>query len=262
MQATTVAAHGEAEAPYSIATFNLSLSSKGTTVPSAKKKLKNKVEDLTNLLDTLRTQLGFEFVKNSIRAASNVQEDYEYRNHKNEFVGYVVVYNYSFQIDNVDKVNEVYETLTSLAEAKIANPTFGLKVPQREKLNKKALKNAFVKATERFETECKILGLNSSDFEISNWEVIYSDSQRGSNVAGAMAARSFSNSRSSEEAGASYSGAAGGGAPGGSSLELVAGLASVVVNLEVGYSRKVSQTIKAQVVRSSNGANAQEENHV
>lgn len=260
MQATTVAARGVAESPYTVAGFSLSLSDKGTTVPSAKSKLKTKVEDLNKALEDLRTKLGIEFVKNSVRASSNVQEDYEYKNNKHQFVGYIVNYGFSFQIDDLDKVNEVYDTLTSLAEVKVSSPSFGLKTPQREKLGKKALKNAFAKATERFETECKVLNLNPNDFEISNWEVTYGDSQRGNRVAHAMAARATSNSYQPQDDG--LESAAGGAGGGTASLELVAGLAEVVVNLEVGYSRRVSQTIKAQVVRPSNGMSNQEDNHV
>src|SRR5258708_3455707 len=100
MQATTVAARGVAESPYTVAGFSLSLSDKGASVPSAKSKLKNKVEDLNKALEDLRAKLGIEFVKNSVRASSNVQEDYEYKNNKHQFIGYIVNYSFSFQIDD------------------------------------------------------------------------------------------------------------------------------------------------------------------
>lgn len=251
MQATTVAARGLAEAPYTVAGFSLSLSDKAKTVPSAKAKLKNKVDDLNKVLEGLRSKLGFEYVKNSLRTSSSVQEEYEYRVNKNEFIGYVVSYSLSFQIDDLDKVNAVYDALTSLAEVKVASPSFGLKTAQREKLGKKALKNAFSKASERFATECKVLNLNPNDFEISNWEVTYGDSQRGNRVAAGMAARSTSNSYHSDDV---IESAVGGAASGSNSLDLVAGLAEVVVNLEVGYARRVvqpTQTIKAKVVKES-----------
>lgn len=259
MQATTVAARGLAESPYTVAGFSLSLSDKGTSVPTAKARLKKKVETLNAALDALRTKLSIEYVKNSVRASSSVQENWEYQDRKNEFKGYIVNYNFFFQIEELDKVNEVYETLTSLEEVKVGSPTFGLKPAQRERLNKKALKNAFEKAAARFETECEVLGLNPADFKIASWEATYHDSQRGERVAGHMAARMVSNSYESASIGA----VAGGTAPSGeTSLDLVAGLAEVVVNLEVGYAEKVLQTVKAQVVSSSNGLGTQKENHV
>jgi len=249
-----------AESPYTVAGFSLSLSDKGTTVPTAKARLKKKVDELNTALDALRQKLGIEYVKNSVRASSSVGEDWEYRSNKNEFKGYIVNYNFFFQIEELDKVNEVYDTLTSLGEVRVASPTFGLKPAQRERLNKKALKNAFEKAAARFETECEVLGLNTADFKIASWEATYHDSQRGERVAGHMAARSVSNSYEAAVACAAPAGGSGG--DGETSLDLVAGLAEVVVNLEVGYAEKVLQTVKAQVVRSSNGVSTQEENHV
>ena len=230
MQATTVAARGLAETAYTVAGFNIVLSDKDLTVPAAKAKLKAKVEELHTVLDALRQKLSFDYVKNSVRVSSNVQEDYEYHDHKNRLVGYNVSYNLFFQVDDLNKVNEIYDALTSLAQVKVSSPTFGLKPAQREKLNKKALKDAFAKVTERFKSECKVLNLNPDDFEISNWEVTYWDSQRGDNVAHAMVARFAANSSFSEEIGASAD------MPVKSAESLlVAGLAEVVVNLEVGY---------------------------
>jgi uncharacterized protein YggE len=241
--ATTTAARGLAEAPYTIANFSLSLSAKGTTVPTAKERLKKQIEALNTSLEDMKKELSLKFIKNSLRTSSSVQEDYEYKSNKHELVGYVVTYNLSFQIDDLDRVNEVYDVLTSLDKVRVANPTFGLKPAQREKLSKKALKNAFEKVTERFKTECEILGLNPNDFEISAWEPTYHDSQRGNNVARHMAARSASNAVAYSLESASSS------ADDGGEIDLVAGRAEVVVNLEVGYTRKVNQTIRAEVVK-------------
>ncbi len=259
MQATTVAARGSAEAPYTIANFSVSLSAKGTTVPTAKARLKSQIEELNQALLDMQSKLTLEFVKNSVRTHSQVQEDWDYNNRKNEMVGYIVTYSVSFQIEDLDKVNQVFDTLTSLSNVRVGNPTFGLKPSQRERLSKKALKNAFAKAQERFETECKVLGLDATDFEISNWEVTYHDSQRGERVARAMSARHTSN--------AVYEGAAvavaaaapiGGGAM--DEIDIVSGVAEVTVNLEVGYAKKLTQTVKASVVKKS--PLSEETNHV
>lgn len=248
MQATTVAARGLAEAPYTIANFSLSLSAKAKTVPSAKEKLKTQIEDLNTAISDMKIELGVDFVKNSVRTASSVREDYEYRANKHELVGYEVTYNYSFQTADLDKVNEIFDILTSLEKVRVANPHFGLKPSQRERLSKKALKNAFAKAQERFESECEILGLNASDFEVSNWEVTYHDSQRGERVARGMAARHYGNAVY-EGAPIAAAFAAGGG--GGGEIDLVSGLAEVVVNLEVGYAKKSTQSVQAKVVKEA-----------
>ena len=259
MQATTVAARGSADAPYTIANFSVSLSAKGKTVPAAKSRLKSQIEELNKALADMQKNLSLEFVKNSVRTHSQVQEDWDYNNRKNEMVGYIVTYSVSFQTDDLDKVNQVFDVLTSLPEVRVANPSFGLKPSQRERLSKKALKNAFTKAYERFETECKVLGLDANDFEISNWEVTYHDSQRGERVARAMSARMTSNAVF-EGAAAPVAAAAaiGGGAM--DEIDLVSGLAEVTVNLEVGYARRASEPIKATVVKPA--TNGRDSTHV
>lgn len=273
MQATTVAARGEAETDYNLAGFSVSLDAEAQAVPAAKARLKKKVDELTAALEKMKADLELEFVKDSVRANSNVQEKHQWNQKKNEneFMGYVANYSFSFQIDDMEKVSKVYDVLTSLDEVTVSSPGYGLKDRDREKLNKKALKHAFAKVTDRFEMECKVFDLSPADFEVASWEVTYSDSQRSSRVSahtrrvGAMRARNASNSGDLEVATAYAAAApAGGAAPADEPIELVVGKAVVTVNLEVGYARRVSQTVKAQVVRSaSNGAeSSRESDHV
>ena len=257
MQATTVAAQGEAETKYNLAGFSVSLHATASSVPTAKKKLKTQVDELQAALDAMRTKLGIEFVKNSVRSSSSVQEKYEWIKNKNEFQGYDAHYSYYFQIDDLDKISEVYDALTSLKEVRAQSPSFAITPKTRYRLEKKALKDAFEKVSDRFETECKILGLNAADFEIANWEVTYADSQRSDRVAKGtrrMAARNAANSGDLEMAVAAVAVAApaGGGAPEDDEpLELVVGLATVHANLEVGFARKAAEPIKATVVKSA-----------
>jgi len=249
MQATTVAAQGLAEAPYTIANFGISLSSKGKDVPEAKRLLKFQIENLNLALLNMQTDLSLEFVKNSVHTSSQVQEDWEYVKNNREMRGYALTYSLSFQIEDLDKVNQVFDVLTSLSEVRVANPTFGLKPAQREKLSKKALKNAFTKAYERFETECGVLGLDVNEFEIENWEVNYHDSRRGNRVAGAMAARAATSNAVYESAAMGPEGPVGAIGPGGmDSIDLVSGLAQVIVNIEVGYAKKTTSVVTPKTV--------------
>lgn len=268
MQATTVAAQGEAKTDFNLAGFSLTLTSLEETVPLAKAELKKKVDELVLALDSMKTKLDLEFVKNSIRSSSNVNPVHEWEqvDGKNQqvFRGYKANYNYSFQIDDLDKVSKVYDVLTSLDEVRTSSPHYALKDATRERLNKKALKHAFEKVTERIETECGVLGLNTSDFEIASWEVSYSDSHRSDRVAAATRVGSIR--PMSAMAAPAYhddaEGAIGGAAPN-SELELVVGQAQVTVNLEVGYARRTSTgVVKAQVVSPSNGVGLKENAHV
>lgn len=265
-QATTVAARGEVETTHNLVTFSVSLNETASNVPSAKAKLKKHVDALQAALDDMKKRLDLDFVKHSIRASSNVQEQYEWnrKTNENEFKGYLASYSYQFQIDDLDQVSAVYDTLTSQEEVTVQAPYFGLKEKTRDKLNAKALKVAHEKVTARFESECEILGLNPADFEIASWEVTYSDSQRSSRVAKsarAASARMLGGAPAAAAyAAAPIEGAANGGDD---AIELVVGQAVVSANLEVGFARKAdtTRTVKAEVVgakgvRVSNGESA------
>ena len=258
MQATTVAAQGSAETDFNLAGFSVHLNADGSSAPLAKTKLKGRVDALTQALDAMKTKLDLDFVKNSVTTSTNVQEYWEYNRKKNEneFLGYRASYAMSFQIADLDKVSEVYDVLSSLEEVTTSSPGFYLKTNTRDRVNKKALKDAFRKVQERFETECSVLGLNAADFEIASWEATYSDSQRSDRVAAqtrrAGATRAMNYSSDSIEI-ASAAPAMAMAADASEPLEIVVGKAKVTANLEVGYARKVVQTspVKATVVKQS-----------
>lgn len=242
MQATTVAAQGTAETKFNQVTFSVHLSEDGKTVPLAKQKLELAVKGLNEAVEAAKTELGLEFVKNSTRTSSSTQENWEWvgkNNNKRELQGYTMNYSLAFSIDDLDKVAKVYDALTSIPKVQVMQPAFSLKLKNRERLNNRALKAAWKKVTERFVSECEILGLNPADFQIGNWETSYSDSQRSDRVAkGARVA--------AMRAGASMGGGApmaddvveSAAAPEEPSIGFTVGLASVTVNLEVGYIRK------------------------
>lgn len=246
MPVTTVAAQGTAETEYDLVTFTLSLSETASTVPAAKARLQLKVERLDESLTQLCQKLNLEFVKNSVRKGSSVHEKYNYDRNANEnrFVGYEMQYTMSFQVSDMELVNDVYDALTSLPEVRVNNPSFSLK--NHDRLNRKALKRAWEKVEERFESECEVLGLDPADFVADSWETNYSDSQRNDRLAarGAMAYAE---------------GAVGAAAPAGGAgprqLDIVSGLAVVTVNLEVAYVRKANTTpsVKATVVERGHG---------
>ena len=226
--ATTVAAMGEAKCDFNLATFRLSLVATKPSVPEAKQDLKKKADALQLALDDMKKSLDLEFVKNSVISTSNVRELHEWEKNKDVFKGFQASYSYQFQIDDLDKVSQVYDTLTSLPEISTSSPSYGLK--SKEKLNKKALKDAFEKVTDRFEVECGILGLKPEDFEVLTWEASYSDSQRSN-----MGRRALRASAASFESAVEMDG---------EPLELVAGQATVSVNLEVAFARKTTPAVQ------------------
>lgn len=242
MQATTVAAQGTAETKFDRVTFSVSLSEDGSTVPAAKTKLAKAVEGLNEAVEAVKKDLNLEFVKNSVRTSSNTQEKWEYnrKTNENESRGYTMSYVLSFDVDDLEVVSRVYDALTSIPKVNVRQPAFWLK--NRDRLNKKALKVAWKKVEERIAMECEILGLQVGDFEVCNWETNYSDSQRSDRVA--KGARVAMARASAAPVGAVYSPQLES-----ASLEMpeedaapaigfTVGMATVTVNLEVGYIRK------------------------
>lgn len=243
MQATTVAAQGTAETKFNLVTFSVSLSEAASTVPAAKVKLTKAIEGLNQSLEDVRKALSLEFVKNSVRTSSSTQENWEYigKQNKRELQGFTMSYSLSFDIDDLDQVSKVYDALTSIPKVSVRQPAFSLK--NRDKLNKRALKAAWKRVEERFEMECETLGLLPGDFQVSNWETSYSDSQRSDRVA--KGARAFAAAGAPSMA---LGGSADAEIESASSsadepaIGFTVGLASVTVNLEVGYARKTNST--------------------
>lgn len=238
MPATTVAAQGTAETKFDRVTFSVSLSEEADTVPEAKAQLGKAIEALNEAVEAVKKNQNLEFVKNSVRTSSNTQENWEWigkNNNKRELRGYTMSYVLSFDVDDLDVVSRVYDALTSIPRISVRQPAFWLK--NKDRLNKKALKQAQKKVEERFAMECEILGLQPDQFEVASWETNYSDSQRSDRVAKgvrAFAAGAPVGAAASLE-GASYDAEMAEAEP---AIGFTVGLASVTVNLEVGYIRK------------------------
>jgi hypothetical protein len=263
MEATTVAAQGSAEAPYDHAGFNLTLSGLSSTPTSAKRLLVDAIAELNRTLDGLKTDLSFDFVKNSLQTSSNVHAKYEWENNVQMFRGYEVYYNMFFEIDNLDLVSKVYDALTSLdsvgSDVKVAvsAPSFSITTRTRERLNKKALKKAWQNVEDRFESECDVLDLDPAAFEVATWETSYSDSRRSDRVSNRLSARPASAPAGGAMRATAYAESAPIGASGDVGdapiIEIQIGQATVTVNLEVGFARRAdAKTIKAKVVSSGN----------
>lgn len=231
-QVTTVAAQGEAETEYDLVQFSVSLKSLEKTVPQAKGKLKKQVDTLVALVEDLQKSLEIKIVKGSLRSNTQVGEKREWEHNSQVFKGYEATYSMTFRLDDLSKISQIFDILTSLREAQVSPPQLMLK--ERETVNKAALAVAFQKVVSRFANECAVLGLNPSDFEIAAYEASYSDSQRSDRV-GAMASRA---ARSAHLESMPVAASLMHDADESDVIEIVAGLAKVTVNLEVAYARR------------------------
>jgi uncharacterized protein YggE len=243
--ATTVAAIGEAETPYNLATFSLSIFREGETQVEAKEKLSLAVEEFQKVLDSLEADLAIKIVKGSLVATPQIQPNYVWDANVRVIKGYHAYYNVRFDIANMNLVSTIYDSLSVIEGISLNSPHFSLKNP--DKLNNKALSSAWKKVTERFASECKVLGLNPEDFIVASWETSYSDSVRTSNRRNAIRAASagsielagdvLESAASEPTIGATMASSAP-AKPKAPVLEIVVGKARVVVNLNVSYIRK------------------------
>src|SRR2546428_17570 len=122
MQVTSLTATGEAEAPFNLVGFSVSLSELASSVPLAKAQLKGKIAALDTALTALLANLKLEVVKNSLRTSSSANEKHEWVKNEHKSLGQEVTYSLSFQIAEMDRVNEVYDALTSLDNIKVGPP--------------------------------------------------------------------------------------------------------------------------------------------
>lgn len=174
---TTVSSSGSVAADYNLATFNIGLDHLDDTVPEAKLRLKDKVDQLMLALDNIKSTHQVELIKNSLKTSINVQPHYEYgKNNKTKLVGFMASYVMSFKISDMDKVSIVYDQLTSLPEVTVQNPQYQVK--HADKLKKKALEKAWNSVEERFTEECEVLGLKRENYEVISWRVNYNDHNR------------------------------------------------------------------------------------
>lgn len=177
MIVTTVVASGDAEASHDLATFNLTLIAEDSLVPAVKLRIKTKIDDLDQALKTILETHQVKIVKDSLRTQISIQPKFNWDDNGMRIPdGFQATYSLSFQTDSMDKMNLIYEELTSLHEVSVNSPFFALK--NAERLNKKALKNAWKKVSERFLEECSILNLDPLHYEVASWEAVYADSPR------------------------------------------------------------------------------------
>jgi uncharacterized protein YggE len=222
---TSVSAKGSAETDYDLASFTLSLRSEEASVPEAKASLKLKIDALNAALDASVLKNNVVLVANSKKTSFSVAENRVWVNSEPKLLGHLATFSLTFRTSTLDKVSDLYDDLTTLEDVTVNSPFFLLK--DKDKLNKKALKDAFKKVTRRFAEECEVLGLEVDDFDIAAYEVEYHDTVRSSNTRLSMASMAH---RGLESVGSS--------AQDSDPIKIESGKAEVSVNLEVAFKRK------------------------
>lgn len=224
---SSVCVNGLAVADYDLVNFSLTTSADGATSAKAKDDLRKVVNDIQGCLDYLRLKEDVQVEPNRMKASMNVNVNYEWNAKKNrhEKKGFRAAYSLGFQTSAVDKASIILDALTTLDEVNVSQPSFKLR--DLDELHKQGFKDAFERATARFNNECSTLGKNPDKFEVLNWSVRYSEQESGGRRVGATMLRAQA---------VPMSEAYGGVAPDPISIE--SGKAEVYVTLTLNYGKK------------------------
>ena len=108
---------------------------------------------------------------------SQVGKNLVYDQKKHDWVdkGYKATYSVSFESTTPDEASNIYDKLLNLEGFTISAPTFRLK--KQEGLKLEALKDAWLRLKQRFETECAVVGVDPTNYEILTWHVNYQQNQ-------------------------------------------------------------------------------------
>lgn len=222
---TSISAQGFVIADYDTAHFNLSFSVIAPKAKKAKQDLKEGQELIQKTLEQLQNK-GLKMGQSTYRVNSSVNPNYVYNreNGINELKGQLATYSVSFQTQNLEMVNEVYDTLSDLDLNQLTVNSPGYSIKAESELKQQALKDAWEVAKGIFTNQCEVLGLKSSDYVVKSWNVDYSGNTSGK-------ARNYTNTMiGSSVEGSSYDES--------SAIQLNSGRAKVQVTLTADYKKK------------------------
>lgn len=107
----------------------------------------------------------------SHKASSDVETVQEYNSKTNlhDHKGYKYTHVVSFRINDVSRVNEIMDLLTSLDDVQMDSPVFSIK--DDTELKSQAMKMAFDLARKNFEGQCKMAGVDSENYYLESWSI-------------------------------------------------------------------------------------------
>ncbi len=84
-------------------------------------------------------------------------------------MGIDLLHTVSFRINDVSKVNEVMDVLTSINDVEVDSPIFSIN--NDNDLKTQAMKLGFEMAKKNFAGQCLMAGVDSSTFHLNSWEI-------------------------------------------------------------------------------------------
>jgi len=197
---SSVKSTGTASAEFDVASINLSIEEFGKTASAARDNLGKATNQIDGIVKVFEKE-GLVITKGTLRSSVFVEPntDYNHTTGKQKRDGFKAIAQIQFQTETVAMVNKLYEALISVETEGLTVSTPSFKLKKIAVLQEAALVDAWERVQNRFKSECKVLGLKTTDYEIANYTVGYDDSLEAEQDSG------YSNSRSSASTAMNYS---------------------------------------------------------
>jgi len=164
----SVTGTGLAYGKFQAANYSLTIVGKGKTGPKAKLATRAVQEKLYKALNNLQEN-GVTLVNGKTRSSLSVEKDYDRGNFR-IFSGYKATFTMTFRSRDLERIAEIHDALTSIEGAEVASPSFLMNPEHKEGLRRQAFEGAVKQAKQRFGEQCAVLGFDSEQFEIVNWD--------------------------------------------------------------------------------------------
>ncbi len=193
---TTVRGLGTASADFDVAVMNISVEGLGKTAAKAKEVLAKETAQLSEIIKTFEST-GMVITTGTLRSSLHVAPHMVYRHSEHVKDGFKASSSIQFQTESMTVVNDLYDALISIESESITVSSPSFKIKKIAELQELALKDAWERVRSRFNSECKVLGVASSRYEMANYVVTYDDSLEAEQSSG------YENFRAPRAAGAS-----------------------------------------------------------
>lgn len=167
-----VTAKGAAQTSFVSASFRAKVTTQADTGPAAKDQAKGRIQAILETINRFADSAKVE--KDRLRTTFSVDAVRDYQRN-NEFKGYQAVYSVNFEVNNVAQATALHDALTSIQGVESPTPVYN--VNKSHEFAAQAFANAIQNAATTFAGQCKALGLNPSDYEVTSWTV--QDDHRG-----------------------------------------------------------------------------------
>lgn len=235
LQIVAVDAHGNAAADHDRVLFTVVATVTKLKLPDVKAEALDANNRFKQTLKDIQALPNVEVDLDTLVMSTQIVKNQVYDRKKNEYVekGYKAVFTAAFESKSPTEASAVYDLVTDLDGFEVQAPVFKLK--HQEGLKRQALEDAHKRLMERFEVECRVMGVDRNNYEVSTWNVNYGNGGHGHLRAMSAKVSNYSAQAAVGSAGIDDDG---------EEIQIQAGKAIVTVYLNVSFARKQTSEIK------------------